>query len=271
MYRWWALLLILIGGSCAYAQNGQNASPGAFLNAIGGNGSTMSGVEALFYNQAGLTSIADLAIQANSEQRFLSTDIRSISLGLAKKLDANSTVGLMISTYGFQELKEQKIGLVYARKIDSNLSIGGQFNYNIFQIQEYGSKSYISFELGLLGKLSHDLTLGAHISNPAPFKLSSETNLNPRLGIGLRYDVSSKTQLYAGVEKEFKFSESVQVGVRYALVKNIEIMAGINSSDSRFSFGFKYNLSNQIAIAGAASNHQYLGITPAFSLSYDKE
>ncbi len=176
----------------------------------------------------------------------------------------------MVSRYGFSLYSENKISIAYARSLTKNLSIGGGFNYLSYIIDQYGTSSKFTFELGVQSQLSEYFSLGAYIFNPGSVRLTDSQDIPSRMGIGLKYSASDKADVYAEVEKTINRNLDIKFAVEYKLIESFSLRTGVNITQSSLHFGPRYTMKNGISILGGYSFDNRLGHTTSFSISYSK-
>ncbi len=253
----------------AFAQNGLPPTAGARSAALGGSGLNFTDINSIFSNQAGLADLDGLSFTLVGENRFLLSEIRSLSAGAAlpSKL---GTFGLSLNYYGFDLYNEQRIGLAYARKLMNRLSIGAQFIFLNTNIPDYGNAANFTFELGLQAKLSKSLSLGVHTFNPGRVKLIEDERLPTLLGIGMQYQPSEKLFLIAEVEKDLDYTVRTRFGAEYQLIEQLWLRIGVATQPAEYTFGLGYTLKNSFRIDVSARYHQVLGFSPGIGITYTK-
>ena len=222
----------------------------------------------LFSNQAGLVGLKKLAVVAAAEQRFLLSELQSVAVGAALPT-RSGTFGLIAQSFGYEELRQQKIGLSYARKLWSTLSVGAQFDYFQTRIPEYGSRGAITFEAGLQANISKDLVVGAHIFSPAQVELAAGENLPTIFRLGLAWQASEQLVVATEVEKHLDFPFRWKTGLSYQPVKSIHLRAGYATEPSMLYFGVGFAFGNGLQADMAGSFHQTLGFTPAAGIIWN--
>ncbi len=253
----------------AFAQNGLPPTAGARSAALGGSGLNFTDINSLFSNQAGLANLEGLSFTLVGENRFLLSEIKSLSAGAAipSKL---GTFGLSLNYYGFELYNEQRIGIAYARKLMNRLSIGAQFIYLNTNIPDYGNQANFTFELGLQAKLSKSLSLGVYTFNPGRVKLIEEERLPTLLSLGLQYQPSEKLFLLAEVEKNLDYTVRTRFGAEYQLIEQLWLRLGVATQPVEYTFGLGYSLKNSFRIDVSARYHQVLGFSPGIGITYTK-
>lgn len=244
---------------------------GATFNGLGRSGVTFEGIESIYSNQSCLTHINGIAADVSFERRFNLKELDVISLAVAKRFNKLGVFGLSLSQFGFAKYNEQKLGLAYGKMLGKNISLGGQFDYLLWNIEGYDSKSFITFELGTRVQLSNQLAIGAHIFNPMNQKINEYDNLYTRFRIGLQYSPSNKVMLMADADKTTFKNVLFKIGIAYRIIKPIQIYLGADVTNQIFGFGFKYSLKSTYHVAGGFSTNSSLGQTSAISLQYQKK
>jgi len=236
-----------------------------------GNASVMNDdLWGAFNNQAGLAGIKKFSVGFMYENQFLIKELGIKAGALAIPVN-NGTFGLSFAQYGFNLYNENKVGLAYAMNLSNRLSAGIQIDYLMTQLAEnYGKKDIFTFEIGLMGKVTDNFILGAHVFNPINIKLTDdvEERIPSRIRFGMKYIVNSAVNFVAETEKDINHKAIFRAGVEYEIVNNIFVRTGIGTTPSIFSFGFGVNLNN-LKIDFGTSMHNTLGYSPALSLVYN--
>lgn len=256
--------------SYLHAQNGTPQNAGARGAAMGNASATFTDINSAFSNQAGLAFLEELSFTAYGERRFLADGLNSFLFAAAYPMEKVGTMGLSINYFGFGAYNEQKIGLAYSRKLAKNFSLGAQFDYLGTRIPEYGTAASFTFEVGLLAKISKQVTLAAHTYNPINSKVAGLDRLPNLVKIGVGYSPSEKVTLTGELQKDiYDFPFVGKIGVEYRPVKALAIRAGFAANQPTIaSFGLGLYLQQGLQIDMAASYHQILGMTPSVSISY---
>ena len=266
-------ILLLAWLSCfAYIPygNGQNGVPpsgGARSAGMGYTGVTYTDINSLFTNQAGLAMLEGFAATAFAEQRYFLSELQGLSAGAA--LPTNSgTFGLSINYFGFEDYNEQRAGLAYGRKLSNKLAMGAQLLVLNTRIPEYGNKTNLTFEAGLLAQLLPQLHLGFHVYSPARIQLVEDEFLPSVFRLGLNYLPSEKLKILAEVEKDIDYPVRSKLGLEYAIVDALKMRVGAATQPVTLSFGLGYQLDNGLSLDIASSYHEVLGFTPAAGVTY---
>lgn len=251
-----------------FGQNGLPSTYGAKSIAMGNTGVTMNDIGALLNNQAGLADLSSFSAMVAAEQRFAISELQSAVAGVALPT-GGGTFGLSLQYFGFDLYNEQRIGLTYARSLFDNFSIGAQFAVHNTRIEEYGSRWTPAVELGLLYDITEDLSVGAHIFNPARIEILEGEFLPTVFRLGFSYKSSDKATFAAEVSKDIDYPVQVRAGFEYRLTAPVSLRAGIQTAPENWSFGIGYWLENQnLLVDLSVSHHPFLGFTPSISLAY---
>lgn len=261
----YALSLLLCCISPAIGQNGLPSVAGARGLALGGSGLTFEDVHAAWSNPAGLGQLTQSGFALYGEQRFQLAEIRQF--GAVGAIQTGSgAFALNLGYYGFSEYNEQRLGLAYGRSLSSNFRIGLQVFALNTRIPEYGNKTNLSFELGLQGNISRQLSLGARIHSPVRMELVENEYLAAALAFGIGYRPSQKVFLTTEIEKDLEFPARVRAGIEYFLIDALVLRFGLSTAPSSLSFGVGYSLNENWRLDLAAAYHEFLGFTPGFSV-----
>lgn len=261
--------LLCIMPFIAFTQLGSTSILGAKSLSMGGSGTASSGIQSIYFGQAGLTSIEKFSFQLSSEQRYSLPELSAISAAAAFRAGKIGVFGIFVSNYGIDEYKDQKVAASYARKVSDGISIGAQFGMNTLRIQDYGMTQYISLDIGILADLSESITLGIHASNPTSSSIASEETIQRLINIGIEYKISERAQILTDFRRRFSDGNSLHAGVHYQIVDALAIRMGIESNPGSVSFGLLVNMGSKFKIEGGFNSHQFLGTTPGLSIGYE--
>ncbi len=245
---------------------------GARSAAMGGYNVTLSDVWSANNNQAGLGFVKDISGGIYYENRFLlkETGYKAAAFVLPSKSGA---FGVSVASFGFELYNETKAGLSYGQRFGDKFTMGVQMNYlNTKLPQEYGSKTTLTGAVGLIAKLSKELSLGMHVYNPTRAKLAEYDNerVPTIMKLGLDYRFSNKVMLGVSTEKDVNFDAIVNAGIEYHITEILYLRGGISTNPTQYAFGFGMQLKD-FKVDLSSSFHQTLGITPGISIIYSKK
>lgn len=265
-----SILLLLSFWCGAYllpAQNGVFIANNARSIALGGSGVAFTGLSSLGNNPAGLAELESWGGTVQAEQRFRLSELQLLTAAGAVPT-ASGNFGLQINYFGFEAYNEQRVGITYARKLFDQLYLGAQVGVFNTRIPEYGSRTLITLDLGLLAPLSRELSFGFHLLNPMRMEIIDGEYLATVLRFGLDYRPSEKLHLLAEIEKDIQMAVRVHSGLEYQIIDPLYLRLGVATEPVSMSFGFGYVLAGGLSMDIAASYHQVLGFTPAFGVIY---
>jgi hypothetical protein len=267
----YTLLLFILSSFQLLKAQVANDAIGSRAVAMGGVSTTLSDLWSANNNQAGLGFTKELAGGIYYENRFLlkETAYKAGVFVLPTKVGA---IGLNIASFGYSAYSETKAGLSYGQRFGDKFSIGMQINYLNTQLtQQYGSNSAITGAVGLIAKLSEELTMGVHLYNPTKSKLADYDNerIPTVMKFGLDYRFSEKVIFIIETEKTTNYKALVRFGVEYQVLEVLYLRGGISTSPTLASFGFGLKLKD-FKVALSSSFHQTLGLTPSISIVYSK-
>jgi hypothetical protein len=265
----WVLIIYLAAFSIygIYSQSGFNTAGGAHFLGYARAGVTIEGLESVYLNQAGMADIQNWAVDASYERRFNIEGLDFLSLAAAKRTSWG-TWAVSVTNFGLSEYNEQKFGLAYARRLHQRLSIGGQFNYMRYNIENLGSRHIFSFEAGMILRLHKSLRIGTHIFSPGFVEVAEDTDLPTRFRTGISYHPSDKVFLLVEADKSLQRQTEFKIALGYAILQHMHIRMGINPTLSLYSLGFQITLKDRIKMSGAVGLQNALGHSPAISFQY---
>ncbi len=257
-------LLVSISGFSQFTAGIVNS---AESRALGGSLAAASGIQSLFGNPAGLTSIENFGALATAETRFAGTGILLGGAGAVIPSDLG-VFGINLTYYGLPAYNEQSVGLSYARQLFESFSLSVQAKLFNTSIEEYGSQFTISGTLGLQAKISKSITVGTYIQNPIRSEITPGQFLPTIISIGAQYAFPEKLKLLLSIEKDLERAFGIQAGVEYQPAEQLFLRVGVNSYAPELSFGLGFKISEKIRIDAMAAYHQILGLSPGFTFIY---
>lgn len=262
------LIMLFVAGTSLAQQN--NKFAGASAAAMGGSSVALNNFWGCNNNQATLGFSDNFGVGIFSENRFLLKSMMHSHISLAMPIKNNGAFGLNIDYFGDKLFNQKIIGIAYGRSLGKRFSFGLQLDYlNTAIGNNYGNKSNITFEAGILAKLSSELFLGAHVFNPIQSKLQSDADqrIQSNLRIGLSWLPSDKIIATAEVESDILNKPIYKAGLEYAITKGIFGRIGYSNNPNIFSFGVGVVLGD-FTLDFSSSMHTVLGYSPQFSICY---
>ena len=251
----------------AFAQQGLPVTGGARGLAMGNASATFSDINSAFSNQAGVAMLEKPAFLAFGEQRFLVSALNTYAFAGVVPVKTYGSFGITANYFGYESYNEQKLGLLYARKLAKNFSLGVQLDYLTTRIPEYGMSQSFTFELGFLYKISQYVSVAGHTYNPVRVKLPNGEALPTLFKFGLAYNPSDEVTVTTELEKNINYPMSAKMGLEYRPLPLLALRVGAASAPFRASFGVGVRLDNFV-LDFASSYHEVLGFSPAVGLSY---
>ena len=265
-YLYFIFLLFSIS---SWATNDNNPIGGKVAG-MGYAGVTLSDFWSVSNNQAGLGFVKNTAAGIYYENRFLVKELSSKSAAFV--LPTQSGVfGVSMNYFGYNKYNETKVGLAYGKSFGQKISAGIQLDYlNTHIADNYGNKGAVTFEIGILSKLSKSLSIGAHVFNPIRVKVAdyNDERIATIIKLGLMYNFSNKIIVIAEAEKNISYKPVYKAGIEYHIIKEIYLRTGIATNPTLNTFGIGIDL-KKIKIDFASSFNQTFGYSPQISMVYN--
>jgi hypothetical protein len=253
---------------CGYAGN-FDFGHGARSAAMGNASVCLSDLWSAQNNQAGLGFFDQMTVGTFYENKFMLTELASKTLALALPIKGG-TFGLTYNHFGYYNYAESVLGLAFGKKLTEKFSAGLRLDYLKQAFGgEFGSKSLVTFEFGIMYKLSEKLNIASHVFNPLQQQLSEDFNekLPTIFKLGFAYYFSEPLFVICEAEKNSNLPLNIKSGLEYKINKKFVCRIGINTKPAQLSFGFGLNL-KKIKIDLASCYHQQLGFSPQISIVY---
>ncbi|MEE4196391.1 MAG: hypothetical protein V2I54_01995 [Bacteroidales bacterium] len=267
-YHYKRIFFFLIICSCIGSLNtfAQNIKIEAGKSAAMSNISvTLTDLWSIYYNQAALDYVEEISIGAFHQSGFIKQqNIQGIGFAFPTR---TGTVGATYSYFGFSQYNEMEAGLAFGRTFSRYFSVGLKINYlNTHIADNYGSKSTANFEVGILSHPLENLSIGIHVYNPSRSMMNDEA-IPTIFKLGMGYSFSEIVFFAIETEKDLLHEAIFKAGLDYQLIDRLSLQAGISTNPTRYSFGIGFQFISLKAHVGFI-NHQTLGFTPSFTLSY---
>ncbi|RLD67743.1 MAG: hypothetical protein DRI84_01645 [Bacteroidetes bacterium] len=262
------ILFISLSYSFAFGQN-ISGNAGGRSAAMGQTGVASSDFWSVNNNQAGLGFIEGSGVGFYYDNHFM---IKEVSLNQFSAVfkTKRGGFGLNVGYFGYGQYNEKKVGLAYGMKLGKRFALGVQMDYlHTFIAENYGSKSMLSFEIGLMTKITDELTLGAHIFNPIRTQISeyNDERIPTILKLGLNWDLSKDFTAAIEAESDMNNPLMLRAGLEYNIMDLMYARIGVSNNPNVFSFGVGLYLGG-FKLDFSSSMHQILGYSPQISASY---
>jgi hypothetical protein len=176
--------------------------------------------------------------------------------------------GFMADHFGNSEMSESVMGFAYSRKLGEFIGVGMQFNYFFRNIPGYKTAAFISGELGLLFKVSDQVSTGLQVSHPTGVLSGSTGEGLPAVySGGIGYTPSEKVLLAADIQKMQEGPVQFHAGFQYWFFDTMNIMGGVTPTSSSWYMGAGFK-SHSFFITASAGLHPFLGITPGIVIMF---
>jgi hypothetical protein len=255
------------------ASIGSTAQPifepiGANAWSLGGSSAAESNVFSIHNNTASLTEVQRLEACIYNQLRFGIKNLNMISSGIAFP-NKWAHVGVLANHYGYDKFNQQKISVGLAKKLNANFSLGVAINYVAINIAEQENTYAFSADLGSFYKVNKTLQIGFFLSNITQAKYNNNAygRLPNMAKFGFKYSMNNKISILADLEKDFDLKLALRAGLSYQLHSLFALQIGYVNNPNYFTCGFAAKL-KQFDIQFASSLHSQLGLTPHIGIIF---
>jgi len=264
MKIWFVFVLFILHIFSLSAQN----ILGSRLTAMGNNDTSVPDVWALQGNGAAITEVRQITISLNYLRYLFSNELSAQSFAMVIPL-RNNFLGVHLQRYGFSAYNESKMGFTYAKKFNQ-LSFSLNANYHQLTIQNYGSATAVSVDIGSLYTFNNQFIIGAYIKNPFQQNYVA-TNLVTEIltsySVGFSYIASNKVLLATSVSKTKQQAIDPRFGLEYKIHTILSLRGGTSLKPFKQYGGMGLNY-KKLAFDFAVANDNNLGYLPQISLGY---
>lgn len=262
-------LILFIGFFNIALASGEWNAAGGRSAAMGFSSAAVSDFWSINNNQAGMAFYDKTAAGVYYENRYLIKEL-GMQTGAFTLKTRYGVIGATVGYTGDASYNTTKAGLAYALKFGNRLSAGIQLDYIGTTLgEEYGKRSNITFDAGIMVRITEQLTFGAHTFNPMHVKLSDYNNesIPATLNAGFAYTFTDKLVLTAEAYKNSDFPMEFRSGAEFKMGSIAYARLGLSTNPARYTFGFGLEMKN-FTVDLSSSYHQQLGYSPQFSLQY---
>jgi len=263
------IFLFVISISLSFGQN-TLINVGGRSAAMGRTGVASSDFWSVNNNQAGLAFTEKSGAGFFYQNLYMMNDLNYNQVSAVLKTHQGG-FGLNVSYFGYGQYNEKKIGLAYGMQLGKRFALGAQLDYlHTYIAQDYGSKGVITFEVGMMTKITDELTLGAHIFNPIQAKLTdyNDERIPTLLRLGLNWDLSKDFTAAIEAESDIDHSLALKAGLEYNIMDLMYARIGVSNNPNIFSFGVGLYFGG-FKLDFSSSMHQVLGYSPQMSAIYN--
>ena len=258
--QFYLFTLLIFCGNSLVAQTNQ----GSRLTAMGCNGSAIHDVWGVTANPAAISTVLHPTVQLSHQAHYFSKMIRNDGLVFVLPVK-RQLFGLGLQRYGIPEYQTIKVGIVATRQFGPKLAMGLRANYHQLAINNYGTATGISIDIGTIYQLSNELTFGLYFNN------FSEQNYRTKIinatipstaYFGIAYRTSSKLLIASTISKN-----DISMGIDYQCIRAFSLRAGISLNPMIHYFGVGFNKSKFIADF-TFIKHPNFGFSPQLTIGY---
>lgn len=257
-------LFLLLFAAPAAAQNGLPPNAGARGASLGNTSVAFQGMQSAFTNPAGLATLPGWGFIGMGEQRFLLPEIRSVAAAGAVAGKAGA-FGLQLHYFGLESYNEQRLGMLYARKIFDDIYLGAGMDLLNTRIPDFGNQLNLTGSLGIQANFAEPLWLGFHLFNPFRIQRQNGEYYPTLMKAGFTYQFSKKLLLAGEAEKDIDFPLRWKAGVEYHYIEMLAFRTGFSTHPVQATLGAGLSWPSGLKFDFAFQWHQVLGWTPAFS------
>jgi hypothetical protein len=233
-------LVVLIFPVFAFGQS-TSTLMGARSNGLAYASACLEDEWGIFNNVSGIARVKSTAagVTYDANPTFKSFNRMAAICVVPSKL---ITTGLGVYRFGDDLYNEQVLALGVANKFGI-ASLGVKINYIQYFIEGFGSRRIFTVSFGGIAQLTPHLSVGAHITNINPPKLSPSSNevLPTVVTLGIGFKPSEKLFMTSELEKDLDVDLKWKAGFEYSIHKKISARTGyiLKPQAGFFGLGFK--------------------------------
>ena len=229
--------------------------------------STLADEYSIFNNPGTLGSHKQNAIISLGYQDLYGIEGLNSVFATFTKAVKNGHASIGIYSFGDEFYKSDKVSIGYGNKLGI-ASLGFGINYHHFLIEGYGSRGFLSIDLGGLAEIGSQVFISGVIKNVGQSKVSkySVEYFPTTMILGLSYRHTDQLILNAQYDKDLENDGLFKIGMEYTY-SALLLRTGLLTDPVLLSFGAGFH-HRKIKIDYGMINHPVLGQGHTFTLSY---
>lgn len=264
--RFTLLLVTIFSMANLYGQVGSVYPEPARSLGLAGINTILDGSDAILANPSLLSKHEGFSYILGARNDFSLSELRQLFGGVAFSHGNKGTLGLRLSSYGFEEYRESLAQVLLSRKLSDKLGLAVALGMTDLTIEEFGNKRKFNFEITANGQVSSQLDFGVVVSNIESARLTENQKLVSRIAFGLRYLVSDQVRLYGQIESLSYDTANAIIGFEYHISEILILRSGYNISPGSISAGCTVRLPAKLYLDIGYNNNRLLGNSFAFSV-----
>ena len=240
--------------------------------AMGNIGTNSMGSGANYSNPAGLVWNIHHDISTTYASHHLISALDRPFLTYSKSKN-DKAYALFYTQTGDKRLQHNSLSLSYAQLFSDKFSLALRLGLSHLEFSDnYGSKTLLHADMGMIIKLNEKLNFGFYILNLGRSKLINKYNERSENAVmtGISYKSSELFTLELEMEKYALRPLNVKLGMEYQVLHSFFLRGGFQSSYRRFSAGFGYSVKRLVFDSTIYYTHP-IGYSLVFSLSINLE
>jgi hypothetical protein len=220
-------------------------------------------------NQAGMAFYDKTGVGIYFENRYLVKENGSQAGAFTLKTKYGM-LGATVAYSGDANYNTTQAGIAYALKFGDRFAAGIQLDYIGTKLGEnYGKHNNVTFDAGIMVKITDQFTFGAHAFNPMHVKLSEYNNerIPTILNAGFGFTFSEKLLITAEAYKNSELPMELRTGAEYKLGNVAYARIGLSTNPASYTFGFGIVMKN-FTLDLSSSVDSRLGYSPQVSMQY---
>jgi len=263
------ILILFFGILKSGTASGEWTTYGSRAAGMGSSSAAVVDLWSVNNNQAAMAFYDKTAAGFYYENRFLIKEMGSPTGAFIMKTKFG-IIGTSLCYTGDASYNSTKAGLAYALKLGKRFSAGIQLDYIATRLgEDYGKRNNVTFDVGILVKITEQLTFGAHTFNPIQVQLSEYNNesIPASLNAGFAFTISDNLLVTAEAYKNSEFPMEFRSGIEYKFLGSAYARIGLCTNPARYTFGVGLQMKNLTFDFSSSMNAQ-LGYSPQVSLQY---
>ncbi|MBN1897326.1 MAG: helix-hairpin-helix domain-containing protein [Spirochaetes bacterium] len=274
------LLILFICLTQIHSGAFEEREPGARIASMGGSGVAFTeDIYAPLINPAGLISVSDLSALFSYYSLYPSLEemdsIRYFNISVGESIPGLFSMALSYNYFGYEYYKESVFTVSPAFELYYQIGLGFNLKFYNLSIQDMGDASSIGIDMGVLAKISRELSIGGFMYNINSPTIGSQNEEISQYGtLGIEFVPTSGLSLNFDIQKVVDRKLNLRAGQEFRLLRYVFVRSGIQTNPTKYALGLGLSFQH-MTFDYALSIHNTLGnqhiISLKFSLGKEKK
>lgn len=231
----------------------------------------------IYYNPAGIFNIPKYSFYFSNTNLYNISQLANNTFCFSTQIKSLGNIGFMYNNFGFELYKENLIYFTYSNNVKEKFSFGINVKSLYVDIKNYGNKSFLSFDVGVLAKPHYKFLASFVVRNINSTNIAEDEVVPKELVVGSKIQFVKNVLSYVDVIKNpedpvfFRIGEEIRYNLNDQFLSifraGLETATEYKPAKYSLGFGLSYKIKDyEINIDYSYLHHLVLSGQHLFSL-----